>query len=96
MAVSAVGSSLTLGMVRRLALVVVVVFCVLGYLYGPASTPALRNSAMNTCNDYAHGNYRSFRLAWQVGVRPHWTCWDASRPNKDSIDLGWSTNPFSR
>jgi hypothetical protein len=94
MAVSAVGTSLTFNMVRRLAVAVVVIFCVLSYLYGPATTPALRDSAMNKCNNYAHGNYRSFRLGWEIGLHPHWTCWDASRPEKDQISLGWWTNPF--
>jgi hypothetical protein len=96
MAVSAVGTSLTFNMVRRLAAVVVAVFVVLGYLYGPPTTPALRNSASNACNDYAYGNYRSYRLAWEVGVSPHWTCWDASHPDRDQISLGWWTNPFSQ
>ena len=95
MAVSAVGTNLTFNVVRRLAASVVVIFCVLAYLYGPAATPAMHDSARNECNAYAHGNFRSFRLAWDVGVRPHWTCWDASNPEKDEIDLGWWTNPFA-
>jgi hypothetical protein len=95
MAVSAVGTNLTFRMVRRTAVAVVALFCALAYLYGPAATPALRQSAMNQCNDLAHGNFRSFRLAWEVGVRPHWTCWDASRPSSNEIDLGWWTNPFA-
>ena len=95
MAVSAVGTNLTFRMVRRTGRRGRACLLVLGYLYGPAATPALRDSATNECNAYAHGNFRSFRLAWQVGVRPHWDCWDASRPNKPEVDLGWWTNPFS-
>jgi hypothetical protein len=95
MAVSAVGTNLTFRMVRRMAAVVVVVFFVLSYLYGPAATPALRSSATNECNAQAHDDFRDYRLVWQVGVRPHWTCWDASRPNRAAVDLGWWTDPFS-
>jgi hypothetical protein len=95
MAVSAVGTNPTFNMVRRLAAATIAIFLVLGYLYGPAATPGLRNSAANECNDYAHGNYRSFRLGWEVGWRPHWTCWDASSPDKPDVNLGWWTNPFS-
>ena len=46
MAVSAVGTNLTFNMVRRLAVAVVVIFCVLAYLYGPAATPAMRDAAV--------------------------------------------------
>ena len=96
MAVSAVGTSLTFSMVRRLAVSMVIIFAVLGYLYGPPATPALRESAANECNVYAHGNYRSYRLGWEVGLHPHWTCWDASNPDKPDVSLGWWTNPFNR
>lgn len=95
MAVSATASSLTFRMVRRTAASVVVIFGVLAYLYGPAASPAMRNSAIDECNAYAQGNYRSFRLTWHVGVLPHWTCWDASRPNEDPVSLGWWTSPFA-
>jgi hypothetical protein len=94
MAVSAVGSALTFTMVRRLSVVVVLVFVVLTYLYGPPATPAVRNAAAARCNGYAHGDYRSFRLTWHVGPRPHWTCWDVSRPTVAPVSLGWWTNPF--
>jgi len=94
MPVSAVGSGLSFSLVRRLAAAVIVIFCVLAYLYGPAATPAMHNSALSECNEYAQGNYRSFRLSWNVGVLPHWSCSDASRPNRDPVSLGWWTNPF--
>jgi hypothetical protein len=94
MPVSAVGSNLTFTIVGRLAVGVVAIFCVLSYLYGPAASPALRNAAIAQCNEHAEGNFRSFRLSWQVGVYPHWTCWDASRPEDDAVSLGWWTNPF--
>jgi len=94
MPVSAVGSNLTFSIVGRLAVGVVAMFCVLSYLYGPAASPALRNAAIAQCNEHAEGNFRSFRLSWRVGVYPHWTCWDAGRPEDDAISLGWWTNPF--
>lgn len=95
MAVSAVGTTFTFAMVRRLAAAVVVIFAVLGYLYGPAAAPAMHNAAAIECNTYAQGNFRSFRLTWEVGVYPHWSCLDASRPTKDPISLGWWTNPLN-
>ena len=95
MAVSAIGQNLNFDVVRRLAVGVVVVFVVLSYLFGPAYSPTLAKAAANECNAYAQGNFRSFRLSWDVGVLPHWSCWDASRPTKDPISLGWWTNPFS-
>jgi hypothetical protein len=88
MRVSLSGSDLTFQMVRRLSV------AVLGYLYGPAASPAMRTQAVNECNDHAEGNWRSFRLSWNVGVYPHWTCWDASKPGEQAISLGWWTNPF--
>jgi hypothetical protein len=96
MQVSLSGASLTFQMVKRLAVSVVAVFAVLGYLYGPAASPAMRDRAVAECNDHAEGNWRSFRLTWNVGVRPHWTCWDAARPNEAAISLGWWTSPFDR
>ena len=94
MGLSLSGSSLTFTAVRRLSAVVVVVFTVLAYLYGPAVSPAMRDAAVARCNDHAEGNYRSYRLSWDVGVRPHWTCWDASRPTEAAVSLGWWTSPF--
>ncbi len=95
MAVSAVGSALTFTMVRRLSVAVVVVFAVLAYLYGPPATPAVRDAAAAQCNGYAHGDYRSFRLTWHVSARPHWACWDISRPTLAPVSLGWWTSPFT-
>ena len=94
MRVSLSGSDLTFQMVRRLSVVVVVVFVVLAYLYGPAASPAMRSQAVNECNNHAEGHWRSFRLRWNVGVYPHWTCWDASKPEEKAVSLGWWTNPF--
>lgn len=94
MPVSSTGSSAGFRLVRQLALVVVLVFGVLAYLYGPAASPAMRNAAIDQCNEYAQGNYRSFRLSWNVAAYPHWSCWDASRPQAAAVSLGWWTNPF--
>jgi hypothetical protein len=95
MRVSLSGQNLTFTMVRRLSVAVVVIFVVLGYLYGPAASPAMRNQAIAECNNHAAGDFRSFRLDWNVGVYPHWTCWDASRPEREGVSLGWWTNPFA-
>ncbi|MEO5709590.1 MAG: hypothetical protein ABIQ59_07200 [Nocardioidaceae bacterium] len=95
MQVSLSGQSLTFQMVRRLAIAVVAVFVVLAYLYGPAASPPMRNEAISQCNEHAEGNWRNFRLDWNVGVYPHWTCWDADRPHRKAISLGWWTNPFN-
>ncbi len=55
----------------------------------------MRSQAVNECNEHAEGNWRSFRLSWNVSVYPHWTCWDASKPEQKAISLGWWTNPFT-
>jgi len=94
MAVSAIGANLNFDVVRRLAAGVVVGFVLFAYLFGPATAPLLQQAATNRCNDYAEGNFRSYRLSWHVGLLPHWTCWDASRPQRDAVSLGWSPNPF--
>ncbi len=94
MGVSLSGSDLTMVTVRRLAAGVVVLFCTLGYLYGPPAMPGLRDAAAAQCNAHSQGNFRSFRLGWQVGVLPHWTCGDASHPGREPVSLGWWTSPF--
>ena len=94
MPVSVTGSSVTFRLVRQLSIGVVRVFAVLAYLYGPAASPAMRDAAVDQCNSYAQGNYRSFRLTWHVGAHPHWSCWDASHPETAAVSLGWWTNPF--
>lgn len=59
------------------------------YFFGPVMTPLMHGAALKTCNDLAGGNYRSFRLTWQVSSHPHWSCWDASKPMKPTVNLGW-------
>jgi hypothetical protein len=81
--------------VRQISVAVIAVFVVLAYLYGPAFTPGFRNAALTECNDHAEGNFRSYRLSWHVGVYPHWSCWDASRPDAAPVNLGWWTNPLA-
>jgi hypothetical protein len=95
MGVSASGSSLTFQMVRRITVAVIAVFVVLAYLYGPPFTPGMRDGAVAECNSQTHGNFRSFRLSWRVGVYPHWSCWDAGHPDRDPVNLGWWTNPLT-
>lgn len=63
------------------------------YLYGPALTPALHGAAAAKCNEMAGGNYRSYRLEWVTGTRPHWLCGNAAEPAQRPVDLGWSVLP---
>lgn len=95
MGVSVTGSDLGFTMVRRAAVAVIAIFVVLGYLYGPAISPAMRTAAVGQCNDHAEGNWRSYRLSWDIGVYPHWMCGDSSKPTEAAISLGWWTNPFN-
>jgi hypothetical protein len=79
----------------KTTLTVVLLLLGLGiYLYGPPFTPRLHAAAVRACNDHAGGNYRSYRLSWHVGVGPHWTCWDASRPSEQPVDMGWWVGPL--
>lgn len=94
MPVSLSGSDMRFAIVRRIAVGVVTAFVVLCYLYGPAASPAMHKQAIRECNEHAEGNWRSFRLTWNVGVYPHWTCHDASKPTQPAVSLGWWTNPF--
>jgi hypothetical protein len=55
----------------------------------------MRTAAVGQCNEHAQGNWRSYRLSWEVGVHPHWRCADASRPEEKAVSLGWWTNPFT-
>lgn len=64
------------------------------YLYGPPVTPTFRAAAVSACNEHSGGNFRSYRLHWDFGTRPHWSCWDASRPQQNAVSFGWWVNPF--
>ena len=79
--------------------VAVVIFVLLGtviYFYGPLVTPGMQRAATEQCNEYAGGNFRSYRLEWVTWPDgdPHWSCWDARNPEVRAVDLGWWTNPF--
>jgi hypothetical protein len=87
-------STVTTNLIIKALVSVAVVLATLFYLYGPPATPALRDAAVAKCNDHASGNYRSFRLDWQVGFHPHWTCWDAGKPQSAEVSFGWWVNPF--
>jgi hypothetical protein len=63
------------------------------YIYGPAVTPAMHGAAMAECNDLITGNYRSYRLEWVAGTRPHWLCSNRFKPAEDPIDMGWWVSP---
>ncbi len=88
-------STITTGLLRRLLVAVVVIFATLFYLYGPPATPAFNQAAVAKCNQHASANFRSFRLSWEVGVHPHWTCWDAGKPQEPAVSFGWWVNPLS-
>ncbi|MGZ4469428.1 MAG: hypothetical protein ACXVXB_13175 [Nocardioidaceae bacterium] len=75
-------------------LALVAVLAVAIYLFGPPTFPRLKNAAIQACNEHAGGNYRSYRLSWHVGVGPHWSCWDASKPTHPPVDMGWWVSPL--
>ncbi|HEX6515917.1 MAG TPA: hypothetical protein VF049_10090 [Nocardioidaceae bacterium] len=90
MGVSATGSSeLPMRSLRRTLAVLAAAFAVGFYLYGPLVLPASHAAAETSCNQRVGGDFRSFRLSWEVGTRPHWLCWDASAPAKPAMNLGW-------
>ena len=94
MGVSATGtSSFTLARLGRASAVLGLMAAAGFYLYGPAVTPAMSAGAAAECNELAGGNYRSYRLSWVTGVRPHWLCGDASAPEAGATDLGWWVSP---
>jgi hypothetical protein len=63
------------------------------YFYGPAVTPVLHGAAVAECNDLIGGNYRSYRLTWVSGTRPHWICTNRWKPAEPAIDMGWWVTP---
>ena len=98
MGVSAVGQpGLSMRSMRSFLFLLVLLIGVIVYFYGPLVTPTVASAAQDECNEHAGGNFRSYRLEWVSGPgnRPHWSCWDASRPRRDPVDLGWWVNPFS-
>jgi hypothetical protein len=82
------------GTIRNTLVAALVVVAALLYLYGPAAAPAVHDAALAKCNEHASGNFRSFRLSWVVGWHPHWTCWDARKPQEPEVSFGWWVNPF--
>lgn len=82
-------SGLSLDSLKTISVVVGAVAGAAFYLYGPAVTPTMHASAVETCNELTGGNYRSYRLSWVLAPRPHWSCWDASDPTVRPLDLGW-------
>ena len=97
MGISASGrSGLSMRAIRSMLVVIFVLVGTFFYFYGPLVTPTVANAAESACNEYAGGNFRSYRLAWVSwpDTDPHWACWDASRPTEQAISLGWWVNPF--
>ena len=98
MGVSAVGQSgLSTRSVRSMLVVIFVLLAAVVYFYGPMVAPGMERAAADECNEYAGGNFRSYRLDWVSwpDADPHWSCWDARNPQVKAVDLGWWTNPFS-
>lgn len=97
MGISATGQSgLSIRAVRSMLVVIFVLLAAIVYFYGPLITPTVEAAAKDKCNEYAGGNFRSYRLTWVTGPgeSPHWSCWDARRPAERAISLGWWVNPF--
>lgn len=97
MGISATGQTgLSMRGVLSMLVVVAILLGTIVYFYGPAVAPRVSDAARAECNEYAGGNFRSFRLEWVTGPgeRPHWSCWDASRPEERAISLGWWVDPF--
>ena len=97
MGVSAVGQSgLSTRSIRSMLVVIFVLLAAAIYFYGPMVAPGMERAATQECNEYAGGNFRSYRLDWVTwpDADPHWSCWDARKPEVKAVDLGWWTNPF--
>ena len=94
MGVSATGrTGLSVTSVRSFLVVMAVLFGFGVYFYGPPLTPALRAAATEACNEYAGGNYRSYRLEWVTGTPSRWQCFDRSEPARKPVDMGWWVTP---
>ena len=89
MGVSVTGAGVSMSTVRTVAVALGVLVGAAFYFYGPLVTPLMHAAAIASCNDHAGGNYRSYRLSWEVGAEPHWSCWDAGDPAKPAVNLGW-------
>ncbi len=83
------GTGRSMATLRTVFAVVGAASAVAFYFYGPLVTPLMHAAAVSSCNEHAGGDFRSYRLSWHVGTRPHWTCWDARDPVKPAVDLGW-------
>ena len=97
MGISASGQTgLSMRAIRSMLIVIFVLLGTFVYFYGPLIAPTVANAAEAECNEYAGGNFRSYRLTWVSwpDTDPHWACWDASRPTEKAISLGWWVNPF--
>ncbi len=93
MAVSAVGQTNWVAVLRYVLATLLVFTALSFFLYGPPVTPVMRDAAHAECNDLAGGNYRTYRLEWRTmsfdGLdRPHWLCWTAPS-DEEPTDLGW-------
>lgn len=97
MGVSATGKTkFTNSNVAKLLVTFLIVLGGVFYFYGPLMVPALKNGAIDTCNELEGGNFRSYRLEWvswtlDRQVLPHWECTSISTEgkNRKPVDLGW-------
>jgi hypothetical protein len=95
MGISASGANgLSMSTIKTIFIVGALLVAAGFYLYGPPVTPSLRAAAVSACNEHAGGNFRSYRLHWQTGRSPHWSCWDAGNPERLPVNYGWWVNPF--
>jgi hypothetical protein len=90
-------TGLSMRAIRSMLIVILVLVGTIVYFYGPLIAPTVASAAEQECNDYAGGNFRSYRLEWVSWPNddPHWRCWDARRPEVQAVSLGWWVNPFS-
>ena len=94
MGVSAIGQRISASTVRHVAATIAVFVALFYFFYGPPLTAGLSEAAHRECNREIRSDYRSYRLEWRTttysGVnRPHWVCFDLSRPGQPGHSLGW-------
>jgi hypothetical protein len=94
MGVSAIGQRINAATVRHVTATIAVFVALFYFFYGPPLTPRFSDAAHRQCNRLTRSDYRSYRLEWRTttysGInRPHWVCFDLSRPDRPGRSLGW-------
>ncbi|HET8716688.1 MAG TPA: hypothetical protein VFM50_02970 [Nocardioidaceae bacterium] len=93
MGVSLTGSGPSMAAMRSTAATVAASACLVFYCFGPMLSPVMQAAAASACNRLGDGSFRHYRLEWQVGLRPHWRCWDTRDAARPGVDLGWWVTP---